>query len=217
MRGPDASGVYDERVPQTCGNSLRIVHVTLRSTLLSLRGSEIVRQPYRDEGANGVLMWNGEAWTIKNREALDGNDTEAVYSILNEAVMQAPKDETLLGSATTVARALSQVAGPYAFVFFDPVRRRLFFGRDFLGRRSLLRRITDLGEIILSSVSDGVSNDGWTEVDADGVYCVDLAHSPTLDGPFSPWGQFAVAHIPYNFAHSADAMSTKIESVGGTI
>lgn len=39
-----------------------------------------------------------------------------------------------------VLSALSRIAGPFAFVFFSPSRSTLYYGRDRIGRRSLVVR-----------------------------------------------------------------------------
>lgn len=70
-----------------------------------------------------------------------------------------------------VVHALAKVNGPFALVFCDVLTRRIYCGRDRLGRRSLLQKRP--GHILtLSSVDDGSAS--WTEVPADGIYMVDL-------------------------------------------
>ncbi|KAJ4379792.1 hypothetical protein N0V86_004976 [Didymella sp. IMI 355093] len=64
----------------------------------------------------------------------------------------------------------------------------LYYGRDCLGRRSLLRKITADGSLLLSSVCDNASGEGWEEVEADGIYMLDL---DDVDNPFS------TKHIPH--------------------
>ncbi|KAK4506574.1 hypothetical protein PRZ48_000306 [Zasmidium cellare] len=114
--------------------------------------------------------------------------------------------EELVYAATTISQAMSQVAGPYAFVFHDAARRRLFFGRDFLGRRSLLRQITRDGDILLSSVTDGATSNSWSEVEADGVYCIDLSKRSysrdKFEGELNMWGNYFVANAPHTVQSS---------------
>jgi hypothetical protein len=195
--------------------------------VLSLRGSLTVTQPYQDPERKYTLCWNGEAWSI-NDEPTSGNDTKAIHRLLVDALKPSSNFERPpiepLASARIVAEALSRVAGPYAFVFFDHSRGRLFFGRDFLGRRSLLRRLTNYGELIISSVSDGHSDDGWTEIEADGVYCIDLhimdavavwPGSRVSSGSYMrQLGRFIAAPAPYNHIGDAQSIDGVLRSVG---
>lgn len=93
---------------------------------------------------------------------------------------------------------MSQIAGPYAFVFVDASRSSVYFGRDFLGRRSLLYKVDADGNLLLSSVTNGSSGEGWSEVEADGVYCIDLSlQSVSATGNLERWGDFVVAKTAY--------------------
>ena len=54
---------------------------------------------------------------------------------------------------------------------------------------------------MISSITDGASGDGWTEVEADGVYSIDLSNrsygrNQTSNG-LSRWGGFFVSHSPH--------------------
>lgn len=154
-------------------------YITCVSTVLSLRGDHTVNQPVRSNGhlagaeCESFLCWNGEAWKIDNTP-VQGNDSEQVFALLS-AIAKQPNSRPM---EDLVAEALAHVSGPYAFAFFDPVSQTVHFGRDFLGRRSLLYTATPAGDLVLTSVSD--ANDGpWHEVEADGVYTIDLAQ-PSL-------------------------------------
>jgi hypothetical protein len=100
----------------------------------------------------------------------------------------------------------------------------LFFGRDILGRRSLLRRLTNYGDLIISSVSDGHHDGGWAEIEADGVYCIDLhimdAVAVWPGSKFSSGsymrqlGRFIAAPAPYNYIVDAQSKNNELRSVG---
>ena len=87
------------------------------------------------------------------------------------------KDATLHASiediVQSVLHVIDKISGPYAFVFFDDIHKLLFYGRDVLGRRSLLQRISENHLLELTSVSDGQY--GFQEVKADGVYILDVS------------------------------------------
>ena len=223
-RGPDSArtihATYPKTLAQEHDTSTPSVHVTITSTVLSLRGSRTVVQPCQDNGEEFTLCWNGEAWSIGG-EPPAGNDTEAIHDLLVNALKTSSSYDGRdygIESASKVAEALSQVAGPYAFVFFDQTRGHLFLGRDFLGRRSLLKRITDAGDLLVSSVSDGDLADGWEEIEADGVYCVDLhIADPSAVRPcrqIQKWGRFVAGSYPYSFTEAGVADTNASGSVG---
>ena len=167
-RGPDRTGLHQlVTLPQKDVGQL---HATFLSTVLSLRGTEVVSQPLIDEETGSVLCWNGEAWSIHG-ETVAGNDSEVVFDLILKACASngSPSD-----GISAVVRLLSNIRGPYAIVFYDAVNKRIVYGRDCLGRRSLLKKPTADGTIVLSSVCDNVKGEAWTEVEADGIYVVNL-------------------------------------------
>lgn len=169
-RGPDSENTF---YVQTGASPS---HITLCSTVLSLRGSRIIGQPYEDIEGRYALCWNGEAWTIDSETCIE-DDTAAIYQLLQDATNGVTLGEHSLDGqerAKHIARALSRVAGPYAFVFLDRVQGHLYFGRDFLGRRSLCWTQDSNGGLALSSVTDGDISNCWQEVETGGIYFVDI-------------------------------------------
>ncbi|SMR45527.1 unnamed protein product [Zymoseptoria tritici ST99CH_3D1] len=202
-RGPDAASAVciRDRGSQA--------FITCHSTVLSLRGSRTTNQPFRKADSESTLCWNGEAWKIRG-ERPDGNDTTRIFDVLQEAALNAQGDD-LTEATTAVAKALAEVAGPYAFVFFDDEHSRIFFGRDLLGRRSLLRSIDAEGNILLCSVTDGLESTAWSEVEADGIYCIDLTSEPSTDpGEVERWGGYTVVKVPYQYMASRSDNSTSV-------
>lgn len=171
-RGPDHRGTFQARIDLPHGP----LYLTLTSTVLSLRGDHVVKQPLVDPDTGSVLCWNGEAWRI-NGEAVEGNDAEAVLSLLAAGSHNDRRDEVL--------EALRAVEGPFAFIYFDKPTGRLYYGRDRLGRRSLL---VQSGESVsLCSVTDSAVP-RWDEVEADG--CYELC----LDESFKSQGKSIIRH-----------------------
>ena len=228
-RGPDSNNTlrlkYSWTSPPEHYQLTQCVQISFYSTVLSLRGSQTVTQPYQDLKGKYTLCWNGEAWSIGGKPT-SGNDTEAVHSLLANALESSSNGDDALTdlteSAERIAKALSQVSGPYAFVFFDQLRGRVFFGRDFLGRRSLLRSTTQNGDLLISSVSGGQRDDAWTEIEPDGVYYVDLRatddvgidDSPSSSAQSRICGRFVAVTAPYNFAQEGQAEPRIPDSVG---
>jgi asparagine synthetase B (glutamine-hydrolysing) len=128
-RGPDFSSSF---APHP---SLALV-----ASVLSLRGVSPCPQPAIDCDGN-VLCWNGEVFG--GEEGLPtGGDTPFVLRLLARAADSAPPDDDEdddSPTATALAAALLRaVVGPYAFLFYHARTQTLLFGRDPVGRRSLL-------------------------------------------------------------------------------
>ena len=208
-RGPDGANSISPSVTletMASGNPAsktrkRTYFLTFLSTVLSLRGSSVVRQPLRDQESGSVLCWNGEAWMI-GKQAIQSNDAECVFDLFVNAVKRHSDnaDETLASpdhSLQGVANVLSSITGPYAFVFYDAQHHRVFYGRDALGRRSLLIRRYSTTHIVLSSIRDPTESEDLMEVEADGLYVLDLAADidPSNDVD-------RVTHVPWVVDHS---------------
>ncbi|KOS16674.1 Asparagine synthetase domain-containing protein [Escovopsis weberi] len=159
-RGPDHLGTVTTHLAGLAG-----LFGSFTSSVLALRGDHVARQPLVDEQGS-VLCWNGEAWRIRGQDLVEGNDAEAVLALLAAAG----------GSRGGVLDALRSVEGPFAFIFYDAPAGRVYYGRDRLGRRSLLVR-RGAGEMELSSVAETASRSEWAEVEADGCYAMDLGEA----------------------------------------
>ncbi|KAI4710046.1 hypothetical protein J4E89_005278 [Alternaria sp. Ai002NY15] len=184
-RGPDSTGQHQTIIESSAKDVSTRLHATFLSTVLALRGNDIVEQPLRDDTTGSVLCWNGEAWSIAG-QAIDGNDSKLVFTKLLDACTG-----TREASMRRVIELLSVVRGPYALVFYDASHQRIYYGRDCLGRRSLLQKSTLDGTLVLSSVCDNASGESWAEVEADGIYVVDVELAdPTSDS-------FLVTRVPH--------------------
>lgn len=167
-RGPDYISTHRIRVDVFRQGTTASTHLALTSTVLGLRGDQIAKQPFVDPQNGSALCWNGEAWKIKHHD-VTGNDGEVIARLLFDAT-----GRSLADREDAILNVLRSIDGPFAFVFFDASSNKLYFGRDRLGRRSLLVR-DDGDMVILSSVAETV-DPSWREVEADGVYVLDLAH-----------------------------------------
>ncbi|KAK6336514.1 hypothetical protein TWF696_002064 [Orbilia brochopaga] len=167
-RGPDSLSTVE-----IVAGSFRL---TFCASVLSLRGTAVVPQPLfshsgqSSEAGDYVLCWNGEAWRVGGEEfGPDENDTRLIFDKLSSCEGR-------------VHDVLQQIEGPFAFVFYDGPRRKLWFGRDWLGRRSLLLRKAAPGtsDITICSIADSQNTCQWDEVEADGFYFIDLSapHQP---------------------------------------
>ncbi|KAK2053957.1 asparagine synthase [Colletotrichum caudatum] len=175
-RGPDHLGEVQSRT-STSGPDAKSVFVSFTSTVLALRGDHVTKQPFRDASSESVLCWNGEAWKIAGAP-VRGNDGEAMFSLLTAASGRDAGEDPVLD-------VLRGIEGPFAFVYLDAAASRIYYGRDRLGRRSLLLN-QDEGLLQLSSIAESTSPE-WAEVEADGIYVLDLAAwSRDPSSPSSP-------------------------------
>ncbi|KAK0934380.1 hypothetical protein LTR29_014042 [Friedmanniomyces endolithicus] len=203
-RGPDSSSrshVTLERT--TSAGQPETTHITFHSTVLSLRGHVTVEQPYKSSSGSS-LCWNGEAWEFAGHSPLLQNDTEAVARLLGSETCTysetVSRSDAVERRAHSTAKTLACIAGPYAMVYHDSSNAILYFGRDFLGRRSLLTRTASDGTLLLSSVAGVVGGEdetAWSEVEADGLCYVDL--KPSGAGCDSP---YVIKKGPYHLANS---------------
>jgi asparagine synthetase B (glutamine-hydrolysing) len=170
-RGPDYLGQVTRSV-STADAQESNVSITFTSTVLALRGDHVAKQPFHDSELGSVLCWNGEAWKIDD-QVVKGNDGEAIFAKLassNFTDAEQRKSHTL--------SVLRSIQGPFAFVFYDAICKRLYYGRDRLGRRSLLINNPPNGQAIsVSSIADALTPE-WKEVEANGIYSMDInSHS----------------------------------------
>lgn len=174
-RGPDHIGHENVQIDREDGSSYWI---SLTSTVLALRGGVVTTQPFIDASTGASLCWNGEAWKI-GPNLVQGNDGQVVFESLVRAISaQITADEAV---ATTL-KVLRSIAGPFAFFYVDKVHSQVYFGRDRLGRRSLLFNIRD-GSMEFASVADSMDA-SWCEVEADSIYQIALSEvvKKTADG-----------------------------------
>ncbi|KAK3353352.1 asparagine synthase-domain-containing protein [Lasiosphaeria hispida] len=166
-RGPDYFGQEERRVGGI--NSPQSWTLTFTSTVLALRGDHIAKQPLVESTSGSVLCWNGEAWRVGGHP-VDGNDGEGILTLLKKASAFAPA-----ARHDAILDVFRSVEGPFAFVYYDKPAERLIFGRDRLGRRSLLFTHDEAsGTLALCSIAEA-SDPSWKEVEADGIYILNLA------------------------------------------
>ncbi|KAK7742982.1 hypothetical protein SLS63_000550 [Diaporthe eres] len=166
-RGPDHITTHETRLADGIADGVPATHLAFTSSVLALRGDHIAQQPFVDPETGSVFCWNGEAWKIRHHD-VSGNDGEAIAGLLNEAVRRGLQERE-----TAILEVLRSIDGPFAFVFFDKSSGKVYYGRDRLGRRSLVIREDDHG-VVLSSIT-GAADPQWREVEADGIYILDVA------------------------------------------
>ncbi|KAJ2740959.1 hypothetical protein GGI20_005514 [Coemansia sp. BCRC 34301] len=124
-----------------------------------------------DTETGDIFCWNGE---IFDGLDVDSNDNDG--ALLFDHILKTKGDDP----NEFIPRAFSNIEGPYAFVYFDCKQRKLWFSRDYLGRRSLLRNRASPSTLFISSVAHS-SGRGWLELPAQLLYCMDLGLSASAE------------------------------------
>lgn len=194
QRGPDGFGTI-ERTWTAARPLEKTICLTFSASVLSLRGSQVVLQPLQDDATGSLLCWNGEAWRIGDQLMSEGNDASAVFSSLLNAPNcghgqhEGATDCSNHWRRDHVRNVLASIHGPFAFVFLDWPARRLYFGRDVLGRRSLVARASPEGFITIASVGCGTAAVQWKEIDSSGIIEVNLGATETPTSILDPSSQ----------------------------
>ena len=184
-RGPDSVLKHDVKVEIPAYSASNATpsnyYLNFISTVLALRGSSIHAQPLIDRPTQSVLCWNGEAWRLGD-ELISGNDSRYVFDMLLQSTVSVKDSEK------TIIETLTSIAGPFAFVFYDAPGQYLYYGRDHLGRRSLLSSTPAEETLILSSISPDTHNSAIQEVDSSAIYRLDL-NRPNFDQKRLAWSR----------------------------
>ncbi|KAK0246021.1 asparagine synthase-domain-containing protein [Armillaria nabsnona] len=179
-RGPDAQRSHKVSFRASTSDA-GTVSLEFFASELCLRGSRPVVQPHIRNG--DILCWNGEIF-----EGLDMVPAE------NDGVklFESSKD---LKSPAQIRDLFSSVEGPYAFVFHHEESGCLIFGRDPLGRRSLLIHKPSLSHpyLILTSVTSGTdAGCSFEELSTDHIFYLNLKDLAQLDDPMTFEGHLKV-------------------------
>ena len=150
-----------------------IVHVqvagaaalTFTGSLLQLRGREPISTPLYDDNSN-VLLWNGEIFG-----GLDVPIGSSDSHVLFHALTNAKADE--------IPIILSTLRGPWAIIFWHAATSTLWFGRDVLGKRSVLAKWPEnsTDSFFLTSLvplDPAVPIEGYSDIEP-GMYCINLS------------------------------------------
>ena len=158
-------------------------HMSVLSSVLQIQGNRICSQPITSEKTQSFLCWNGEYLNHEDREI---SDTELIFRMLE--------------NTHSPVHCLNSVQGPFSFVFYDSRCHSLWFGKDKVGRRSLLvGSNTDGSELVISStyIPRGI------EIPAGrGIYRIDL---DSVSVEFHEW-ETPVAFLANKFLSSRSTL-----------
>eukprot|EP00127_Corallochytrium_limacisporum_P007089 Clim_evm8s242 gene=Clim_evmTU8s242 len=93
---------------------------------------DVMYQPRALDDKGSFFMWNGEIYDGVLLPEDDESDTDAIARAMR-AIAQRPD-----AVEAALSRVIAGIRGPFAFVFYHAGKGRLYYGRDVLGRRSLL-------------------------------------------------------------------------------
>ncbi|KAF9427547.1 hypothetical protein BGZ76_002299 [Entomortierella beljakovae] len=194
-RGPSAQDTHKVIIAknQEDSDGKTVNELTFYGAVLHLRGDTVTRQPHISQSGN-VLIWNGEIFDgiFVDHHQNDGkvlmDQLEAISSYEDEKV-----------HTNHFLEIMAKIEGPYAFVYYHALTSKIYFGRDCLGRRSLLwhganntdsERVTAKQPFILTSVGySSFRRDllPLEEVPADGIYSLNLGLSSDSTIKRYPW------------------------------
>ena len=183
-RGPDSLNIVHRSInPRTSSVEVpyKKLHLLFVASVLSLRGKKLIPQPLVDGDTGSLFVWNGEAWSI-NGQAIGGNDAEHVFQSLLSFARELhwntfESSANIISARDAVKKVIGTIRGPFSYLFYDAMTNHIFYGRDRLGRRSLLQKGEAAYELSISSVSDGLPYVPWIEVDSSGIHSLNLDSS----------------------------------------
>nr|XP_033339086.1 asparagine synthetase domain-containing protein 1 isoform X1 [Megalopta genalis]XP_033339087.1 asparagine synthetase domain-containing protein 1 isoform X1 [Megalopta genalis]XP_033339088.1 asparagine synthetase domain-containing protein 1 isoform X1 [Megalopta genalis] len=162
-RGPDNVAERIERLNEDWSGHFA-------ASVLWMQGFNLSVQPIVDSTGN-ILLWNGDVFS----------ETLAEDNICDTDVILAS-----LQSSSNIMSVFQEIHGPYSFIYFQKSNNCLYFGRDIIGRHSLLLKTnTDENNLTLMSVGDKRIK-GIIEVPAIGLFMMNLS-SPRVNLACYPW------------------------------
>ncbi|KAK3918746.1 Asparagine synthetase domain-containing protein 1 [Frankliniella fusca] len=165
-RGPDCSSSALFRLES--GHVLELF-----ASVLQTQGKDLCPQPYNVDG--NILCWNGDVFggpLEKEIVSQKQSDTAVVAKHLSECVLQ----------GSSPVEVFSTITGPYSFIYYNRHNNTLWFGRDPVGRHSLLISFSanPLHFCVSSVAHSSVPN--CIEVPTVGIFEIDLNTFCTPNG-----------------------------------
>lgn len=157
-RGPDARDIRSVSISPN-------VTIDTASTLLSMRGAPQTTNNISMPSNQSIVLFNGEIYD-GFEDGASGNrcDTQQIHTLIDRA-------ENVEADFFPV---LDQLRGPWSIIFWHSGTKRLYFGRDRLGRRSLLISATTNNHVIITSVPPAESRNNFVEFPPVGLAFIDF-------------------------------------------
>ncbi|XP_014478031.1 PREDICTED: asparagine synthetase domain-containing protein 1 [Dinoponera quadriceps] len=139
-------------------------------SVLWMQGPSIMTQPSLDRNGN-LLLWNGDLFS----GCLAKDDICDTSTVLDE-----------FQSTTDIIPVLRKIEGPYSLIYYQKSSSILYFGRDIIGRHSLLLKVdNETNSLTLTSVASKIMK-GIVEVPAIGIFAMNL-NSSRINLACYPW------------------------------
>ncbi|XP_011311974.1 asparagine synthetase domain-containing protein 1 [Fopius arisanus] len=145
-------------------------HAKFAGWVLWTQGFQMTHQPLRESTGN-LLLWNGDIFSgalAQNSES----DTQHLHSVLQ--------------TSTNIVDTLASIEGPYSFIYHDARTDSLYFGRDPIGRHSLLVNVVPEKRVLILSSVASKKMQNWMELPALGIFRMDLTRDD-LNLTLFPW------------------------------
>ncbi|XP_032671834.1 asparagine synthetase domain-containing protein 1 isoform X2 [Odontomachus brunneus] len=140
------------------------------SAVLWMQGPNITTQPSLDLNGN-LLLWNGDLFS----GCLAKDDVCDTITVLGE-----------FESTTDIIPVLRKIEGPYSLIYYQKSSNILYFGRDIIGRHSLLLKVdNEVNSLTLTSVASKKMK-GIIEIPAIGIFAMNL-NSSCINLACYPW------------------------------
>ncbi|XP_035742588.1 asparagine synthetase domain-containing protein CG17486-like isoform X1 [Vespa mandarinia] len=151
-RGPDKLVKHFITLTDTwCGH--------FAASILWMQGLKLVEQPLIDSNGN-ILLWNGDVLS----GSLAKDDTCDSITILNA-----------FSTSPNITNILQYIQGPYSFIYFQKSNKLLYFGRDIIGRHSLLLQLNNEKNVLTITSVGAKCFKNIMEVPAIGIFAINLS------------------------------------------
>ncbi|XP_014608843.1 PREDICTED: asparagine synthetase domain-containing protein CG17486 [Polistes canadensis] len=131
----------------------------LAASILWTQGLKLAEQPLIDPNGN-ILLWNGDVFS----GSLAQNDTSDSITVLNA-----------FSKSLNITNTLRHIQGPYSFIYFQKSSKLLYFGRDIIGRHSLLLQLNNEKSTLTITSVGGKCFQNILEVPAIGIFVINLS------------------------------------------
>ncbi|KAI3647530.1 hypothetical protein MP228_007751 [Amoeboaphelidium protococcarum] len=161
LRGPDYQQIFER--------DWNDVSIYALASVLHMRGSTaLTRQPFFDNCGDNedFFIWNGEAYNEDFMKKGVNDGLQISQRLFGERRSTGGQD-----IIKCLIRVLQPIDGPYAFLYFSAREGRVYFGRDFMGRRSLTVHQTE-DYLMVASIAEYGS--AWKEVQTGFIHYFDL-------------------------------------------
>ncbi|ODV94249.1 hypothetical protein PACTADRAFT_51122 [Pachysolen tannophilus NRRL Y-2460] len=126
-RGSDFAGYDKFDIDNDDGGQLEMF-----SSVLSLR-SPFTKQPLTSETSRFIVQFNGELYNEQINGDNHKNDTEFIFNKLNSLSMDGDENDITNG----ILQVIGILEGEFAYCIYDKLSKKIYFGKDILGKKSL--------------------------------------------------------------------------------